>query len=399
MAKEKQLKDKQLATNMVHAGSLRSQYGEVSEALFLNSGFTYDDAQTAESRFNGEAPGFVYSRYLNPSLKMLEDRLIALESGAEAACVMASGMAAVFASMMSFLKTGDHVVAGRVLFGSCYYIITEILPRFGISHTLVHDTANPQAWQDAMRPQTRCLFIESPANPILGLTDIAAVSDMAHRQDATVIVDNIFAGPLCQQPFQLGADVVVYSTTKHLDGQGRTLGGAVLGREAYIQDTLLPFHRHTGPAMSPFTAWLILKSLETYPLRMQQHVKNAQALATRLAEHPKIDTLYYPHDARHPHHELAKQQMSNGGSMIAFSVKGGKEAAFRLMNQLNIISISNNLGDAKSLITHPATTTHSNIDAPEREDMGITDGMLRLSVGLEDIRDLTAELETALEQI
>lgn len=394
----KDLSGAALATQLVHGGSLRSQFGEVSEALFLNSGFCYDSAETAESRFNGEAPGFVYSRYLNPTLKMLEDRLVVLEQGAQAACVMASGMAAVFASMMCVLRSGDHVVANRVLFGSCYYIITEILPRFGITFTLVDDSAALQGWQDAITPQTRCVFIESPANPTLGLTDIAAVSQHAHsvRADMLVIVDNIFATPLYQSPLLLGADVAVYSTTKHMDGQGRTLGGAVLGAREYITETLLPFHRHTGPALSPFNAWVILKALETFELRMQRHTDSAEVIAAMLAEHKGVQRLYYPHHASHPHYALAKQQMRRGGGLIAFEVKGGKQAAFNVMNKLNIITISNNLGDAKSLITHPATTTHSNIDAATRAQIGISDGVLRLSVGLEDTQDLLKDLQAAL---
>jgi O-succinylhomoserine sulfhydrylase len=394
---EKDLSTARPATQAVHAGSMRSQWGEVSEALFLNSGFGYDSAETAESRFNGEAPGFVYSRYLNPTLKMLEDRLVALEQGAEAACVMASGMSAVFSSMMSQLKSGDHVVANRVLFGSCYYIITEILPRFGIDYTLVDDSANADAWQAAMRPNTACVFIETPANPTLGITDIQAVSDIAHASGAFVIVDNIFATPLYQSPLQLGVDAVVYSTTKHMDGQGRTLGGAVLGTEDFITETLLPFHRHTGPALSPFNAWVIVKSLETFALRMEQHCANAEAIAAMLDEHPQVARVYYPHLRSHPQYAIAKKQMSRGSSLIAFEVKGGKQAAFALMNKLNIITISNNLGDAKSLITHPATTTHSNIDAPTRAEIGISDGMLRLSVGLEDAEDLLQDLQEALK--
>lgn len=394
---EKDLSAARPATQAVHSGSMRSQWGEVSEALFLNSGFCYDSAETAESRFNGEAPGFVYSRYLNPTLKMLEDRLIALEDGAEAACVMASGMSAVFSSMMSQLKSGDHVVANRVLFGSCYYIITEILPRYGIEYTLVDDAASAEAWDAAIRPNTACVFIETPANPTLGITDIAAVCEAAHAKGAFVIVDNIFATPLYQSPLKLGADAVVYSTTKHMDGQGRTLGGAVLGREEFITETLLPFHRHTGPALSPFNAWVILKSLETFALRMEQHCNNAEAVADMLANHPKIERVYYPHHKSHPHYDIAKKQMSRGSGLVAFEVKGGKQVAFEVMNKLNIISISNNLGDAKSLITHPATTTHSNIDAPTRAEIGITDGVLRLSVGIEDAQDLLQDLENALK--
>ncbi len=396
MSINKDVKDKKLATRLVRGGTTRTEYGEVSEAIFMNSGFCYDSAEVAESRFNGEAPGYVYSRYLNPSLAMLEEKLALLE-GAEQACVMGSGMAAVHASMMSFLKTGDHVVANRVLFGSCYYIITEVLPRFGITYTLV-DSDDLEAWKKAINiPHTTCIFIESPANPLLSITDIEAVCNMAHDVDAKVIVDNIFATPLYQKPFELGADIVVYSTTKHMDGQGRTLGGAVLGSEEYITETLLPYHRHTGPALSPFNAWVILKSLETFHLRMKAHTDNAEEIANILNDHPKVERLYYPHHSSHPQCDIAKKQMSRGGSLIAFSVEGGKESAFRLMNALKLIDISNNLGDAKSLITHPATTTHSNIEEATRNELGISDGMLRLSVGLEDRMDLIDDLNQALE--
>jgi len=398
MTKSTSLRKKGLQTKMVRGGTMRSNFGEVSEALFLNSGFCYDDAETAESRFNGVAPGFVYSRYLNPTLAMLEERLALLE-GAEACCVMASGMAAVFASMMCFLKTGDHVVANKVLFGSCYYIITEVFPRFGITHTLVEDGAGADAWKAAVTDKTTAVFIETPANPILSLTDIRMVADIAHAKGAKLIVDNIFATPLYQKPLELGADLVVYSTTKHMDGHGRTLGGAVLGAEEFIKNTLLPFHRHTGPALSPFNAWVILKSLESFSLRMERHCENAEAVAAMLSKHPKIETVYYPGLASHPHYAIAKKQMSRGGGLIAFAVKGGKAEAFRMMNALSIIDISNNLGDAKSLMTHPATTTHSNIAAPERAKMGITDAMVRLSVGLETKEDLLEDLETALKAV
>lgn len=382
-------------TQLVRGGTIRSEFGEVSEAIFMNSGFCYDSAQTAESRFNGVAPGYVYSRYLNPTLAMLELRLALLE-GAEKCCVVASGMAAVFASMMCFLKTGDKVVAGRVLFGSCHYIITQILPRFGIRYELV-DATDLSAWQRALSEPTAAVFIESPANPNLELTDIQAVSDMAHIAGAKVIVDNIFATPLYQKPLELGADIVVYSTTKHIDGQGRTLGGAVLGSADYIQNILTPFHRHTGPALSPFNAWVILKGLETLPLRMQQHSKNAQALAVMLEAHPKLERTIYPALSSHPQYALYQKQMSGGSNLIAFELCGGKDAAFAFMNALKIIDISNNLGDAKSLITHPATTTHSNLPANERIKIGISDGLLRLSVGLESIEDLTADIQNALE--
>ena len=384
----------ELSTKLVRGGTMRSNYGETSEAIFLNSGFCYDSAETAESRFNGIDPGFVYSRYLNPTLSMLEQRLELLE-GAERCCVMASGMAAVFAAMMCQLRTGDHVIANRVLFGSCYYIITQILPRFGIEITLVDGTDNA-AWKAAFKKNTKCVFVESPSNPNLELVDIAFVATLTKKAGVCLIVDNIFATPLLQRPLEMGADLVVYSTTKHMDGQGRTLGGAVLGKKEFIDEILLPFHRHTGPALSPFNAWVVLKGLETMDLRMEKHCTNALTLATFLEQHPAIERVIYPGLPSHPQYALAKRQMKHGGNMIAFEVKGGKEAAFRCMNGLRVVDISNNLGDAKSLITHPATTTHSNIEASERQKLGITEGLIRFSVGLEAIEDLVSDFEQAL---
>lgn len=392
MKKKPELKT---STKLVRAGTLRSNFGETSEAIFMNSGFCYDSAETAASRFDGTAPGFVYSRYLNPTLKMLEDRLVAIEPGAEAACVMASGMAAVFASIMCSIKPGDHLIAGKVLFGSCHYIINQILPRFGVEVTLV-DGKDLKAWEKAFRKNTTHVFIETPANPNLELIDIAAVGKLCKKHKAFFIVDNIFASPILQHPFELGADCVVYSTTKHMDGQGRTLGGAVLGSEKFIKETLLPFHRHTGPALSPFNAWVTLKGLETLDMRMERHCSNAMKVATFLEKHPKVERVLYPHLKSFPQYALAKKQMSAGGNMIAFEVKGGKKSAFKMMNSLQVVDISNNLGDAKSLITHPVTTTHSNIDAKERANIGISDGLMRLSVGIEDADDLIADLKQAL---
>lgn len=397
MSKDETIKNAKLQTQMVRGGTIRSQFGEVSEAMWLNSGFSYDTAETAESRFNGEAPGYVYSRYLNPNLKMLEDRLAMLE-GAEACCVMGSGMAAVFASMMSFLKCGDHVVANKVLFGSCFYIITEILPRYGISYTLV-DGADQAAWEVAFQENTTAAFVESPANPTLALTDLRHVAELCKKHEVFFIVDNVFATPLYQKPLELGADAVIYSTTKHLDGQGRTLGGAVLGSESYIKDVLLPFHRHTGPAMSPFTAWLLIKSLETFTLRMERHTANAQIIAELLDGDAKVGRVHYPGLTNFPQHALANLQMSGYGAMIGIELKGGKEEAFRFMNALEIVDIANNLGDAKSLITHPGTTTHSNIAAEERIKLGITDNLLRLSVGIEDVDDLKDDITRALAAV
>jgi O-succinylhomoserine sulfhydrylase len=383
-----------LSTKLVRGGTKRSQWKETSEAIFMNSGFCYDSAETAESRFNGEQPGFVYSRYSNPTIAMLEERL-ALMEGAEACCAVASGMAAVFASIMAKIKPGDHFIASRVLFGSCYYIATQILPRFGVEVTLV-DGPNLEEWQAAFKDNTTYVFIESPSNPNLELVDIEAVAKLCKQHGAIFVVDNIFASPMLQHPFELGADVVVYSTTKHIDGQGRTLGGAILGSEEFINEYVIPFHRHTGPALSPFNAWVALKGLETLELRMQRHCDNADKLAEFLEQHAKVKRVIFPGLESHPQHALAKKQMKRGGNMLAFEVDGGKEAAFTFMNALQVIDISNNLGDSKSLITHPATTTHSNIESGEREALGITEGLMRLSVGLEDIDDLIADVSQAL---
>lgn len=385
-----------LATNLVHGGSLRSQFGEVSEAIFLNSGFTYDSAETAEKRFNGEEPGYVYSRYRNPSLAMLEDRLALLE-GAQSCIVVGSGMAAVFASLMSLLKTGDRVVANRVLFGSCHYIITELLPRFGITYELV-DGGDTNAWEKALTKPARAVFIESPANPNLELTDIAHVVRCAKKAKATVIVDNVFATPLYQRPLELGADMVVYSTTKYFDGQGRTLGGAVLGNTKLLEEKVMPFHRHTGPALSPFNAWVILKGLETLPMRMERHVANAVRLAEILNDHKKVIHARYPFHASFPQRALAKKQMKTGGALIAIDLKN-KRNAFKFLNGLKLVSISNNLGDAKSLATHPATTTHSNLTVAARHALGIGDGLVRLSVGIEAVADLERDVLSALAEV
>lgn len=398
MTKLKKFNDKALETKLIRGGTLRSNFGEVSEAIYMNSGFCYDSAEVAESRFNGEAPGFVYSRYLNPNLAMLEEKLCLLEN-APAACVMASGMAAVHAAMMCFLKAGDHVIANRVLFGSCYYIITEILPRFGISYTLVDSGASEQDWANAFTDKTTCVFIETPSNPNLVITDIAMLAKLSQKNGARLIIDNIFATPLYQKPLELGADVVVYSTTKHMDGQGRTLGGAVLGSEEFIKETLLPYHRHTGPALSPFNAWVILKSLDTFDMRMARHTNNATAIAELLDKNAKIEQAFYPMLKSHPQHTIASKQMSGGSGLVAFKIKGDKAATFRFMNALQVIDISNNLGDAKSLITHPASTTHSNIDAATRAEIGITDNLLRLSVGLENSQDLLDDIQMALKAV
>jgi len=382
------------ATQLVHGGVLRSQFGETSEALFLTQGYVYTSAEQAEARFKNEDPGFQYTRFSNPTVSMFEERLRLLE-GAEVCRAAATGMAAVTAGLLSFLKAGDHVVAARAMFGSCRYIVETLCPRFGIEATLIdgRDIAN---WQQAIRPNTRGFFFETPANPTLDLVDIAAVAKLARDNGILTVVDNVFATPMLQRPLAHGADVVVYSATKHIDGQGRCLGGAVLCSEKFLVDHLQDFIRQTGPSLSPFNAWVMLKSLETLPLRVTAQCATAAAVADHLAAAPGVTKVLYCGRADHPQAALAKKQMSAGGQMIAFEVEGGKEAAFKLQNALKIIKISNNLGDAKSLITHPTTTTHFRIGPAARAELGISDGMLRLSIGLETTADLNADLDAAL---
>jgi O-succinylhomoserine sulfhydrylase len=382
------------ATRLVHEGTLRSQFGETSEAIFLNSGYVYDNAEQAERRFKGDEEGFVYSRYSNPTVDMFERRMCALE-GAEAARGTASGMAAVTASLFSFLKAGDHVVSARALFGSCRYIVEDLLPRFGVETTLI-DGRDLSAWEAAMRPNTRAVFFETPTNPVLELVDIEAVSKIAHKAGALVVVDNVFATPMLQRPMPLGADIVVYSATKHIDGQGRCLGGVVLGTKDFIEDKLHTFLKQTGPSLSPFNAWVLLKGLETLPLRVERHGASAAAIADFLAERKDVARVFYPGRADHPQAALARRQMAGGGPMVAFEVKGGKREAFRFMNALKIFKISNNLGDAKSLVTHPSTTTHQRLIPAQRAELGIFDRSVRLSIGLEDVEDLKADLDQAL---
>ncbi len=382
------------ATRAVRSGLCRSPHGETAEALYLTSGFVYETAEEAAARFAGEAEGYVYSRYANPTVAMFEQRLAALEE-AEACMATASGMAALFGVLASQLSAGDHVVAARQLFGSSLQVITKILPRFGIAYTLV-DGRDLAAWEAAMRPETKVLLLESPTNPMLEVLDIAAVAEVAHAHGAMLAVDNVFATPVLQKPLKLGADIVVHSATKHIDGQGRCLGGAVLGRKDFITETLMPFLRHTGPALSPFNAWVLLKGLETLPLRVHHASETALAIARFLADRLGPENVRYPHLPEHPRHDLAVRQMAMGGTLVSFRLPGGRKEAFRFMNALRIIDISNNLGDAKSLITHPASTTHRTVEAEERQRQGITDNLVRLSVGLEAVSDLIADLEQAL---
>jgi len=382
------------ATELVHAGTLRSQFGETSEAIFLNSGYVYDSAEQAEARFKGDEEGYVYSRYANPTVAMFEARMCALE-GAPAARGMSSGMAAVSASLLCHLKAGDHVVSARALFGSCRYIVEDLLPRYGIATTLI-DGRDLKAWEAAVKPNTRAFFFETPTNPVLELVDIEGVSKIAKKSGALVVVDNVFATPLLQRPMPLGADIVVYSATKHIDGQGRCLGGVVLGTKEFIEEKLHNFLKHTGPSLSPFNAWVLLKGLETLPVRVERHCASAATIADFLSQRPEVVRVFYPGRADHPQAALAKRQMPGGGPMVAFEIKGGKKEAFRFMNALEIVKISNNLGDAKSLVTHPATTTHQRLSPEARAELGIFDNSVRLSIGLEDAADLMADLDQAL---
>ncbi|EFO34313.1 O-succinylhomoserine sulfhydrylase [Roseibium sp. TrichSKD4] len=385
------------ATQLVHGGTTRSQHGETSEAMFLTQGFVYDSPEAAEARFKGDEPGFVYSRYANPTVAMFEDRIKTLE-GAEAARGTASGMAAVNLALMASVKAGDHVVAAKALFGSCRYICETLLPRFGVESTLVDGTDIDQ-WKAAVKPNTKALFLESPTNPTLEVIDIAAVAEIAKSVGARLIVDNVFATPMFQSPLKLGADVVVYSATKHIDGQGRCLGGVVLSDEEWITDEVMPFVKHTGPHMSPFNAWVLLKGLETLPLRVAQQTSSAGKIADFLAGQDKVSRLIYPGRDDHPQAEIAKKQMSGGSTMVAFEIAKGKDAAFRFLNALEIIRLSNNLGDAKTLITHPETTTHQSMSEEARAELDISGGILRLSVGLEDPADLLEDIEQALHAV
>ncbi len=383
------------ATKLVRGGTERSPFQETSEGLFLTSGYVYDSAEEAERAFTGDVQRYMYSRYANPTVNMFEDRLALLE-GAEYCVATATGMAAAYAALISQLKAGDRVVASRALFGSCHYIITQELPKFGIETVLV-DGTDLDAWAEALADKTQCVFMETPSNPALEIIDIKAVSALAHKAGALLIVDNVFATPILQKPLELGADIVMYSATKHIDGQGRTLGGAILtNNRDFFENLLTPFLRHSGPSLSPFNAWVLLKGLETLDLRVRQHVENAHALAKFLEDRKQVTKVLYPGLDSHPQHELAMRQMTGGGTMVSFEVDGGKDGAFRFLDGLELIDISNNLGDAKSLITHPATTTHQRLGPEGRMEIGISDGLVRLSVGLEDVEDLKEDLDQAL---
>jgi len=387
------------ATALVRGGTERSAFDETSEGLYLTSGYVYGSAEEAERAFKGDDERYMYSRYANPTITMFEKRLALLE-GAHACVATATGMAAMFAAVASQLEAGDRVVASRALFGSCHYIITEQLPRFGVETELVDGTDLDQ-WERTLAGGAKCVFLETPSNPTLEIVDIRAVSELAHAAGARVVVDNVFATPILQRPLELGADVVMYSATKHIDGQGRTLGGAILSNDAgYFEDMLIPFLRHTGPSMSPFNAWVLLKGLETLELRVGRHVENARAVAEFLSGRENVSRVLYPGLESHAQHALAMEQMSGaGGTVVSFEIEGGREAAFRALNALELIDISNNLGDAKSLVTHPATTTHQRLTAEERAALGITDGLVRFSVGLEDVEDLKEDLDRAVSAV
>ena len=381
-------------TYAVRGGLTRSAFDETSEALYLSSGFVYGTAQEAEAAFNEEVDRFVYSRYGNPTVAMFEERMRLLE-GAEAAFATSTGVSAVFIALAALCGKGDRIVASRALFGSCLVIIDEILPRWGVERVLV-DGADLDQWREALSEPTTAVFFETPSNPMLELVDIAAVCDLAHAAGAKVVVDNVFGTPVFSRPLDLGADIVIYSATKHIDGQGRALGGVILGPADYIRGPVRNLMRHTGPAMSPFNAWVMLKGLETMRLRVERQHESAVAIADFLAAHPKVALVRHAWREDHPQIELARRQMTGGGTIVTFQVDGDKAETFRVMNALEIIDISNNLGDAKSLVTHPATTTHRRLTPAERAAVGITDGTIRLSVGLEDVRDLITDLEVAL---
>ncbi|WP_209085560.1 O-succinylhomoserine sulfhydrylase [Agrobacterium tumefaciens] len=385
------------ATQLVHGGTLRSPYGETSEAIYLTQGFVYENSEAAEARFKGETDGFIYARYASPTNDMFEKRMCLLE-GAEDARALASGMAAVTAAIMCQLRAGDHIVAARALFGSCRWVVETLAPKYGIECTLI-DGRDLGNWEKAIQPNTKLFFLESPTNPTLEVVDIAGVAKLANQIGAKVVVDNVFATPLFQKPLELGAHIVVYSATKHIDGQGRCLGGVILSDKKWIEEELQDYFRHTGPAMSPFNAWTLLKGIETLPLRVKQQTANASKIADFLADSGKVARVIYPGRADHPQADIIARQMSGGSTLVAFELKGGKEAAFKLQNALEIVKISNNLGDAKSLITHPGTTTHKNLTDEARAELGISGGTLRLSCGIEDTDDLLEDLAKGLAAV
>ena len=394
----KNIPDKSLQTRAVHSGTKRSQFNELSEAIFMTQGFAYETAEIAEERFikTGEDE-FIYARYGNPTVAMFEERIAAIE-GAEDAFATASGMAAVSGALFSMLKAGDHIVAARALFGSCLYITETVLPKFGVEVSFV-DGTNLAEWEAAIREDTKLVFFETISNPTLEVIDLSAVAKLAHAKGAMVVVDNVFATPVFQDTIGAGADVVIYSATKHIDGQGRALGGVVLGSRKFIREVFEPFNKHTGGALSPFNAWLMLKGLETLPLRANAQAETALALAERLEAHPEAACVRYPYLASHPQYEIAKRQLSKGGTVVSFDVVGGKEAAFKCLNAFEIVTISNNLGDAKSLATHPATTTHQRLNEVQRAELGVTQGLIRLSIGLEDRSDLIDDVLQALDAV
>lgn len=395
--KKSNLENAHLATTLVHGGRMRTEYCETSEGLFLTSGYTYPDAETAQARMAGDIPGFVYSRYSNPTIKMLEDQLAMIE-GAEACRCTSSGMAAISAALLAPCQQGDRIVAARALFGSCTWILKNLAPRYGIEAEFV-DGADLDAWKAALSKPTRLVLIESPSNPLLDGVDIKAIADLAHEAGAELVVDNVFATPLGQKPIQLGADWVVYSCTKHMDGQGRVLAGAILGKKEAMDEIFDGYLKHTGPALSPFNAWVVLKGLETMELRVERMTQNAAKVADFLAEHPAIATVRYPGRKDHPHYDIFQKQQSNGGTLVSFSFAGGQDAAFKALNALKIVTISNNLGDAKTLICHPATTTHRTLSEEERADVGLNGSWVRMSVGLEHADDLISDLAQAFDGI
>ncbi|MBS0492221.1 MAG: O-succinylhomoserine sulfhydrylase [Proteobacteria bacterium] len=392
MAEDK--RDWELETKLVRGGMARTPYGEISEALFLTQSFSYESAGAADKRFSGEEPGFIYQRFGNPTTQMFEDRLALLE-GAEVCKATASGMAAVHVALQGLVRAGDHIVAGRALFGSCRWILSDWMPRFGVEVTYV-DATDLTAWKNAVRPNTKAFLVESPANPLLEVTAIGAVAEIAHAAGAKLVVDNVFATPVFQKPLALGADIVVYSATKHIDGQGRVLGGAILGAEQLMTEAYKDILRHTGPALSPFNAWVLLKGLETLELRVTRQAQNAAKIADVVAAHSKAKTVLYPTRPDHPQAALVANQMTGGGNVVAFDL-GSREAAWRFLDTLEIVDISNNLGDAKSMATHPCTTTHRSMPEAERLEIGLTEGWVRMSVGLEGAGDLTRDVSRALD--